>query len=443
MLSNLLDELKSTTKNDGKDAILKKHDSDFLKYLLHAAYNPYIVYHVKLKKSEIPEPGVRDIIDLDQEIKDLLDFCSESMSPKQNREKVINILSELTLGSQDLLLGVLNKNLKVGIAEKKILKIFPGLFPVFEVQLANTYNRTKQYNINEWIASNKLDGIRGIALRLNNKWIFRTRQGKEILTVNHLKPMLENLYNSLGYTFWDGELYKSGLPFEKIQGAVMGFTKGTAYDIDYHVFCCGYADDFLKQESNNIISAHNLTSYINEPQIFVESFGIIKNEEVEDYLDKAFEKGFEGLMLRNPNELYNFKRSDALLKIKESKSNMSEEIISDCVVKEIIIDSFPIVQELETPIEILDENGEIFVSYSKIVYEEILVALWVEQADGILCKIGSGFDLNFRRYYTTNQDELLYKVVEIKHQGYGIKGRMRFPRLERVRYDLKEDIYGR
>jgi hypothetical protein len=58
------------------------------------------------------------------------------------------------------------------------------------------------------------------------------------------------------------------------------------------------------------------------------------------------------------------------------------------------------------------------------------------QENGVECKVGSGFDLEFRRIYTENPKELLGKTVEVKHQQWGNNGRMRFPRLYRVREDL-------
>jgi DNA ligase-1 len=380
-------------------------------------YNPYKVFNVKIKKSEIPRPGKSTFQKRFDEVQEVIYFCESSQSPKQNRELIIDFLVALDEGSQELLLAILGKNWKAGIGRRNLLKVFPGLFPMFEVQLANTYKKNKEYGVEQWIASYKLDGIRGIALRADDGWVFRTRKGKEILTADHLKPMLERLYMKNGYTFWDGELYKQGLPFEQVQGLVMGFTRGTAYEIDYHVFACGNAKEFLSQKVSNVYSTHGLE--IEEPQIIVEDIGFIHNKDIDMYLEEAFSLGREGLMLRNPKEPYAFKRSDALLKIKQ-RGDEGEQV-SDCIIKDYVIDDFPVMHETE--------EG------NKIIYEPLIVKLWVEQKDGIMCKVGSGFSLGFRK---RDPEELLEMVAEIRHQGYGDKGRMRFPRLERLREDIDE-----
>ncbi len=426
-LTNLLEDLKSTSKPNEKQQILKNYDSDFLRYVLKAAYEPFVMYHIKLKPSEIPIPGEKDIVDID--LKSLLDFCIQSQSPKQNRKAVIEQLSLLTKGSQDLLIGILNKNLKCGLGVRNILKVFHGLVSMFEVQLANTYKEDKGYKIKKWLWSYKLDGLRCIALRINGEWEFRTRKGKEFLTVDHLKEQLESLYIKYGYTFFDGELYKHGLKFEEIQSLVMGFKKGTAHNIEYHIFVAGSAESFLNQRVEGIVALTDTTISDDLNNVVVVETGIIDIDHalIMDILDRAFSMGYEGIMLRDIDVPYDFKRSDKIIKLKSNEDEGEE--ISDCVVLDIEIDLYPVIIKIEREFE-----GDY--EHSEMVYEKLLVKLIVEQKNGIECKVGSGFSLDFRRYYTENPEDLIGKTVEILHQGYGANGRMRFPRLKRIREDL-------
>jgi len=426
-LTNLLEDLKSTSKPKEKQQIIKDYDSDFLRYILKATYEPFVMYHIKLKLSEIPQPGKKDIVDID--LKSLLDFCIQSQSPKQNRTAVIEQLSLLTKGSQDLLIGILNKNLKCGLGVKNILKVFHGLVSRFEVQLANTYKEDKEYKIKKWLWSYKLDGLRCIALRINGEWEFRTRKGKEFLTVNHLKEQLESLYMKYGYTFFDGELYKHGLKFEEIQSLVIGFKKGTAYNIEYHVFVAGSAESFLDQQIEGIVALTDTTISDDLNNVVVVETGIVGIDYtlIMNILDKAFSMDYEGIMLRDVDVLYDFKRSDKLIKLKSNKDEGEE--ISDCVVLDIEIDLYPVIIKIERELE-----GDY--EHSEMIYEELLVKLIVLQKNGIECKVGSGFSLDFRRYYTEHPEDLIGKTIEVLHQGYGANNRMRFPRLKRVREDL-------
>ncbi len=427
MLNDLINDLRSTSKPSEKQAIVYNNHSEFLKFILLATLEPFKKYHVKIKPGDIPEEAGDDTLDefeTQADFKVLLDFCEQSKSNKQNRLQVIKFLKTLKAGSQELAMGILNKNWKVGLSHKTANKLYPGLVTSYEVQLANNYLKVKNKKTykakNRW-CSYKLDGVRCTFLRFEDGWQALSRQGKEFLTVGHLKPQLEKLWEQHGIDFWDGELYITDAPFEYIQGMVMRFTKGTGYELEFRAFICGKKEDFLNQVciegSFNIVTDDYLNKEL-APKIKEQKQWMITEEEIGATLEEAFEIGHEGIMLRDPEKLYDFKRSDALLKLKESNSDKSIEELSDCLVVDIVIDSFPV---------IINET---------MIYKQLLTKLIVEQADEKICTVGSGFDLRFRYKCTDNPEDILNKVVEIKFQGYGSKGRMRFPRLHRVREDL-------
>lgn len=421
-LSNLLSDIRATSKPSEKCGIISSYDSDFLRHLIVAAYDPFKMYHLKLGKKEIPSPGDKGIDEIRDKVVEALDFCEESKSPKQNREIMIPVLAELNAGSQDLLLGTLDKNWKCGLGVKNLLKTFPDIVPEFEVQLANTYETSvlkKSFVRKKRLCSYKLDGIRCVALRLAGAWEFFTRKGKKLLTLDHIKEDLEILYDEFGYTFVDGEAYKHGIAFNDIQGLVMGFKQGTAYEIDYNVFIVGYAANFLTQDDSGMAVA---TKKMLSKMKYMHALDqiLINDEDVYDELDKAFAEGYEGIMLRDPDVLYEFKRSDAILKIKEALDSDAGEQYADCTVTDILIDDFPVIED------------------GKMVVKRLITKFWVRQHtyNDLICKVGSGFDLKFRYYYTEHPEDLVDKIVEIKFQDYGSKGLMRFPRLYRVREDL-------
>lgn len=428
IFENFLKDLRATSKPMEKQDVLIKYDGSLLRYIIKATYEPFRLFHVSIKDNEIPESGNEDLSENVSEFMELLFFCENSESNKQNRKMVLEFLSFLSPGSQELVVRVLNKNWKAGISEKNILKLFPGIISSFNVQLANTYDVTnkKQTSIKEWLLSYKLDGLRCIALRQSSDdaydkglWRLYSRKGKEFLTVDHLKPQLEELYLKYNWSFFDGELYKHGLLFEDIQGLVMSFTKGQADEIEYHCFVAGHAGDFLAGKSPNKMAPLGDEGEDYNSDIRFTSLGIISNTEIYERLEEAFAKGYEGIMLRDPNNLYDYKRSNCLIKLKQGKNDSSSEtVVSDCRVVGVEVDKFPVI-----------EDGQMF-------YEELVVRLLVLQKDGLLCKVGSGFDLNFRRFYKEHPEEIADRGVEIEHQGWGKNGRMRFPRLKRIRLDL-------
>ena len=435
IFENLLDELRGTSKPSEKQAVLNRYDSDELRDMLRFTYDPFILFNVKIKPVDVPAPANHDLGEIFDEAHSVFRFCENSKSAKQNREMVMSFLENLNYGSQELFVGILNKNWKVGISRKSVLKTYPGLFRQFNVQLANTYDvDTAGHQLENYILSYKLDGLRCVALRESSdkhydkgKWILYSRKGKEFLTANHVKAQLENLYEKRGWTFFDGELYKHGLPFEAIQGPLMAFTKGQVPEIEYHVFVAGQADKFLAgEEPNHVVPLAKGAEEQDAPGIVFVNIGLITQDQIESSVEEAFENGYEGIMLRDPNNLYDYKRSNALLKLKRRLNYDipddqvgQEEQLSDCIVTSVEYnDTFPVI-----------EDGCLHT-------ERLINRIWVQQEDGTLCKVGSGYNLDFRRYYTERPWELVGKWVEILHQGYGSNGRMRFPRFIRVREDL-------
>ena len=421
---NILSDLRNTTKPSEKQEVLLSYDSSELRELLRLTYDNFILFNVSIRPKDIPIPSNHDLGDLFEQAEAVLRFCEQSNSAKKNRELVIALLEKLNSGSQELLVGVINKNWKSGISSKAVLKLLPGIIKQFNVQLSNTYDPTKSgHQIPKWHLSYKLDGLRCVALRNDDgKWTLYSRKGKELVTVDHIKPQLELIYKDKGWTFFDGELYKHGLTFEEVQGPVMAFTKGQVPEMEYHVFVGGDANLFLAGEKPNHVEVINEITELEATHIKFVTKGIIDSTEIIDKIEEAFDQGYEGIMLRDPNNLYDYKRSNALLKLKRSlleKISDQVEITSDCVVTKIEYnDNFTIVKD------------------GKLCTERLLNKIWVMQENGIECKVGSGYSLDFRREYTENPWDLIGSTVEIKHQEWGANGRMRFPRLIRLRKDL-------
>ena len=420
---NLFNDLRNTSKPAEKQRILTSYDSPELRELLRVTYDGFVLFNVSIKPKDIPPASDKDLGELFDEVEAVLRFCENSNSAKQNREMVISLLEKLNFGSQELLVGVINKNWAVGVSSKAVIKWLPDLIRQFNVQLSNTYDPTKSsHQLSEWLLSYKLDGLRCIALRKENEWFLYSRKGKEFLTVNHLKPQLEKLYKKYSYTFFDGELYKHGLTFEEIQGPVMAFTKGQVPEMEYHLFVGGDVDKFLTSSDPNHVTVMENISYPCT-HICGASVGLIGSNEIIDKVEEAFEQGYEGIMLRDPSILYDYKRSNALLKLKrsllEESSEQNETMLSDCVVTRIEYkDNFPYIED------------------GKLYTERLLNKIWVLQENGIEGKVGSGYTLDFRRRYTERPWELIGMKVEIEHQGWGANGRMRFARLFRTREDL-------
>jgi len=248
------------------------------------------------------------------------------------------------------------------------------------IQLSKKYDTN--INIKQWYASPKLDGVRCLFYD-NALW---TRSGKKIISCDHIL----NQAQRLGYSFLDGELYHHDMSFESIQGHAI--SKKNSTKLQYHVFV-------RKQITHQVFeSTKNLSNDI----ITVKSELIDKNQ-INSYLKKAIENGYEGIMLRNPDVLYASGRTNHLLKLKPEKK------IMDCK----IIDTV---------------NG---IKGGK----NVLTKLLVRQKNGIEIYIGTGFNDKFRNENLDNT-KIIGKICEIEYQNLTNKGKMRFASFKRLRLDL-------
>lgn len=425
IIGNILNELRETSKSSVKIEILKKYDSDLLKEILYYTFDSMTKFNVNINKSDIPSPGDKDLSEVQEQMVSTLRYCINSMSSKKNKIHVSEFLSTINESSQELFVGILNKKWKVGVSDATVNEAFPGLIQSFSVQLANKYDReNKTHRVGQWIVSNKLDGLRCVALRIGDGWKLYSRTGKEFTTVDYIKPSLEKLHILHGWSFFDGELYRHGLKFEDIQGQVMSTVNKQTVDVEYHVFVVGNAEAFLRQyhATKHITVFMDSCSKLADHIVFVGN-KLIDSSAIESELESAFEQGYEGIMLRNPACLYDYKRSNNLLKLKSKIDDSFGEEVSDCVVIGLEYnDAFPVI-----------EDG--IVKYKRLINRMIVL-----QENGVECKVGSGFDLSFR--HTTN-DTIIGKIVEVQHQGYGTNDRMRFPRYKRTREDLYRKSHDR
>ena len=59
----------------------------------------------------------------------------------------------------------------------------------------------------------------------------------------------------------------------------------------------------------------------------------------------------------------------------------------------------------------------------------------IVDVNGVMCRVGSGFTDDEKRYYWKNKNEIVGKIVEIQYQQKTNDGSLRFPVFLRVRDD--------
>ena len=203
--------------------------------------------------------------------------------------------------------------------------------PFFKPMLANGYNQ-KKIEFPMW-SQPKLDGIRCIVRLEDGVIVARSRNGKVIDCVEHIKKSTKLVFDEYPNAILDGELYNHDLKdnFNKITSLVRKqrptnpekikqFEETALVEakdtIQYWVY------DVLTNETHTFLERKktlgfmvkimtNSTSVVLVPTIKVNSF-----EELDELYGSYLSEGYEGQILRK-DSVYESKRTHSLLKRKE------------------------------------------------------------------------------------------------------------------------------
>ncbi|MGL6284226.1 MAG: hypothetical protein ACRC2J_17625 [Microcoleaceae cyanobacterium] len=262
------------------------------------------------------------------------------------------------------------------------------------VELAYNYNPTKDYQISNWWASPKYDGVRGI-FDVANNGLF-TRQGKRVWGVKTIEDSCRAYVQSFDGTdinieTVEGELYKYGADFPTISGIVKEFQCDDK-DLILKVFAVK-----SNMTSNEMIG--NLLDPGEYPLIEPVEYQSILNTpaSIEQFVKENLVHSTEGIVLRHPTISYTEGRSHNLLKVK--KMYTSEFTITS----------------------INKGSGKYYGSLGSITVSNMI--------DGVMVtsKIGTGFTDEERHTIWNNQSEYLGRSVEVLYMGVTSGGSLRQP----------------
>jgi DNA ligase 1 len=184
----------------------------------------------------------------------------------------------------------------------------------------------------------KLDGVRCLAIvgqsdeSLDTKSVELLSRSGKAYNVPHIQKALLNLPIGI----YDGEIYTDKLSFQDLVSAVKA-TKETSKLLEYHIY------DIVNNKSFKERSA-DLYDYLGAGTNclkYVETLSVHKENEIKELHDVWVSQGYEGLMIRQTEGLYEHSRSYNLLKYKEfddaefkllswEKGEREEDLIAVC-----------------------------------------------------------------------------------------------------------------
>lgn len=269
----------------------------------------------------------------------------------------------------------------------------------------------------------KIDGIRSV-----KQTQMLSRTFKPIRNVVMNKLLTELLPEGS-----DGEISIEGATFQDTTSAVM--TGYKEYNDQFSYYWFDYVtDDPLKKYSDRVgdmnkfvadhphILKHSQVKII--PLIPIEINNIT---ELLQYERDVLSKGFEGVMIRKPGGKYKFGRSTLkegiLLKMKQFKDAEATIVSISALLK-------------NTNTKTKDKFGYSKRSTHKVgkVEENMMGSIEVDY-DGVIFSIGTGFDVEQRKYFWENKETLIGKTVKFKFFEMGSKDCPRFPVYLGIRHE--------
>ena len=324
---------------------------------------------------------------------------------------------------------ILIKDLRCGVSEKTINNVAKKnnfemyKIPVFNCQLAQDSDLHKKKLIGKKIIEVKLDGVRVISiLYASGEVVMFSRNGKELHNFEHIKNQLKQAIKKrplLKSWVLDGEVVSKN--FQELMKQIYRKDNTQNNDAMLYIFDFITLDDFQKGESKiqQIDRISGLSDWFEKNKENFKNLKLMDRKYIDletidgkkifrQFNNDAVEKGFEGIMIKDPYAFYECKRATSWLKSKP------------------VIEVSLVVKSVE------EGTGR---NSGK------LGAISVEGKDYEKCfklSVGSGFSDEQRKAFWENKEGLIGQIIEIKADAItksqdGEFWSLRFPRFKTFR----------
>jgi len=448
--SQLVTKLLSTSGRLEKERFLLEYkDDDDVKFYLWFLYNPYIVTGVSTRKlskgfnaKTLSKPYQNPIKNFEKKfhsryaiknnlknLRDLLEYFKKNNTGRDVDLAVLHEFADQNPDHRDLIYGLVKKDLKLGVQEKTLNKVFgDGYIPTLNVMLAESYHENiKHIAGREFIVSLKVDGVRALLMFNEGNPIFFTRAGR---TIDGLVELNESVASLNPDYVYDGELLiqeTMGNAADRYRATV----RITASDnpnksgLTYHIFDRVLKSDFvngssskpalerkrlLEEELKRVgeTCGRPLLKFV--PMLYIGT----DTSKIDELLDTQIAAGEEGVMVSPADSPYECKRTKNLLKVKKFHT-------ADVLVKSLEEGTGANIGKLgAVHVEFIGPDGKLYT-----------------------CKVGSGFKLDERELYWNNPELIIDSIIEIgyfelsKNQNNDDYS-LRFPTFKHLRTDKSE-----
>ena len=414
----VLEQLESDNTRLFKEKVLTDNKDDLLlRDFLTMAFDPWKNWGVAKYNRPDPLPGNSNHEDVElSTFMVLLEALNRRvLTGNKAREAVEVAMSQFDAVGQKWCERLLWRNLRCGVSATTINKIWPGWIVPFAVALAEsltTVGVNGDFKITDPVkypvrVEAKLDGLRLIAVKNRGEVSLFTRSGTPIETLPKIVQAIKDLAHD--DIVLDGEAMSSDW---NESASIMMSSKSKKDDssMRYHIFDCVKFEDWQQQKSETHYRARLLdVSMIvgdvqGTPFRYVKSTTANDETELRQFYNECLAEGYEGVMLKRLDTPYQWKRTDAILKLKP----------------------------------VATEEGVIVgwhLSPEKTKRAGQFGGFHVLTKNGVVTKVGGGYtDALKKQIQTEGPDTYIGRIAEVEHQPpFTNDGKLRFPVFSRFR----------
>jgi DNA ligase-1 len=306
---------------------------------------------------------------------------------------------------------ILLKDLKAGFSEKTVNKVQKGTIPVFGCMLARDGAKEEKKLVGDVLIENKYDGVRCIAIVQNNTAVLHSRNGKVFPNFPHIEEALSKpQFNNMVF---DGEIMSEN--FQALMKQVYRKTNVDTSDaylalfdvLDLSEFNAGEGK-YNTLERKQILAELPFDECIRKVDFTRVNLDTSEGQQIFKNMNKiAIAEGYEGLMVKPIEAIYQCKRSASWLKIK------------------------PIIEVTLTVVDIEEGQGKFEGTSGALVCEG------VDDGVNIKVNVGSGLTDENREEIWKDKESVIGQLVEIRAdaitQAENGEYSLRFPRFKTFR----------
>ena len=330
--NNFVKEINENNSRLYKQSVLNKYKNDpIIQQYLRIAFDPYVVFGISTKKLNKVVGGCG--MSSPSTILEFFDYLEAHNTGTDADislcQMVLNNVCTYDREAGTLLEALICKDLSIGCDAKTINKEIPDLIPTFNVQLANKYFDKPEYVEGKTFAvTTKIDGCRIIAMKENGQVSFFTRAGQKYEGLVDLEDEMSRLMPD--NTCLDGEItllvrgslsskeaYKETMKIVRTKDKEKHGIKMQVFDaMSVHNFKSQKCDIPYKLRRAYIEQMFNMFDF-NYFELLPILYRGDDTSKITEILEEEVANGEEGIMINIWDALYEFKRTNNLLKVKK------------------------------------------------------------------------------------------------------------------------------